>query len=85
MNLTITYLCLLACSGLLFSMTEIGRLLMSFKAYWISYTISAAITYSIFAYFDALALLNVLTGIGIIINAIGVKFIWKRERWTSEQ
>ena len=85
MELTITYLVLLACSGLLFSMTEIGRLLMSHTAYWISFTISAAISYSLFAYFDALALLNVLTGLGVIVNAFGVRTLWRIERLTSEQ
>ena len=85
MELTITYLVLLACSGVLFSTTEIGRLLMSHTAYWISFTISAAISYSLFAYFDALALLNVLTGLGVIVNAFGVRTLWRIERLTSEQ
>lgn len=84
MELTLTYLGLMACSGILFSMTETGRWLMSHLAYWVSFGISAAISYSLFAYFDALALLNVLTGLGVIVNAFAVRAAWKVERLTSE-
>ena len=80
MDPTVTYAMLVTLSLLVVSLSSTMRMLMRMPLYWVGVVISIAIVYSLFSYFDAIPLLNVLTGVGIISNAFVVRFLLKMER-----
>ena len=80
MDPTVIYLGLLVGNWIIFSMTATGRMMLRHPAFWISVVVTGVPTYALFAYFGAIQLLNVLTGLGVIFNAIGARTIIKLER-----